>query len=53
MWNLGSFKTCGLDIMDCVNKDISYVFNKLGDIYDHEERLFKQYKEILKSKAGR
>jgi radical SAM superfamily enzyme YgiQ (UPF0313 family) len=53
MWNLGSFKTCGLDMMDCVNKDISYVFNKLGDIYDHEERLFKQYKEILKSKAGR
>lgn len=53
MWNLGSFKTIGIDMMDCVNKDAAYVYNNFGDIYDHEQRLFKQYKQILETKAGR
>jgi hypothetical protein len=53
MWNLGSFKTIGINMTDCINKDISYVYNNFGDVYDHEQRLFKQYKTILETKAGR
>jgi radical SAM superfamily enzyme YgiQ (UPF0313 family) len=53
MWNLGPFKTIGADMLQCVNKNSSYVYNLIGDFYDHEERLFEQYKQILKSKEGR
>ena len=53
MWTLGPFKTMGLDMNICANKTGSEIYNLMGDFYDHEERLFEQYKSILKTKAGR
>lgn len=53
MWSLGPFKTVGLDMNDCANKTVNQIQDVIGDFYEHEERLFEQYKTILKSKAGR
>lgn len=53
MWNLGPFKTIGVEMLECVNKNGTQVYDLVGDFYDHELRLFTEYKEILKSYAGR
>jgi len=53
MWGLGAMKTAGVDFNDTVNKKREEIFEKLGDIYDHQARLFNKYKELLKLQAGR
>ena len=53
MWSLGPIKTLGLDFDNIVNKSFNEIFDQAGDLYDHEERLFDHYKELLKSQAGR
>lgn len=53
MWNLGPIKTIGADFDDIVNKTYKEITDKVGDLYDHEQRLFDLYKDKLKSYAGR
>ena len=53
MWGLGAMKTIGIDFNDTVNKTSEEIFEKTGDVYDHEARLFNKYKELLKLQAGR
>jgi hypothetical protein len=53
MWNLGPVKTIGLNFDDIVNKTYTEILNKVGDFYDHEQKLFDMYKDKLKTYAGR
>lgn len=53
MWNLGPFKTIGANMSECTNKNIQEVSESIGDFYDHETRLFEQYKSLLSKHAGR
>ena len=53
MWALGAVTVTGVKLSDVVNKDMSEILSLTGDLYDQETRLFQQYKEQLKTFAGR
>lgn len=53
MWNLGPLKTIGLKMSNCVNKNVQDILDMTGSLYDHETRLFEQYKLLLGKLAGR
>jgi hypothetical protein len=53
MWSLGPIHTAGLRFEQMVNHTSNQIFDQIGDLYDHEQRLFSDYKKILKSYAGR
>lgn len=53
MWSLGPFKTIGLKMIDCANKTSGDIYSLIGDLYDHETRLFESYKTLLSKQAGR
>lgn len=53
MWSVGPFKTIGLEMDNIVNQTISSIKDKVGDMYEHEDRLFTLYKSKLKAIAGR
>jgi len=53
MWSLGPINTAGFEFDKIVNKSSAEIFDQTGDLYDHEQRLFNDYKELLKTHAGR
>ena len=53
MWALGAVTVTGVKLSDVVNKDMSEIITLTGDLYDQETRLFQQYKDKLKTFAGR
>jgi hypothetical protein len=52
-WSLGAFTVLGYKMEQLVNLGTKEIRNLCGDIYDHEAVLFKKYKDMLKSIAGR
>ena len=53
MWALGGVTVTGVKLSDVVNKNMSQILSLTGDLYDQETKLFEQYKEKLKTFAGR
>ena len=52
-WSLGAFTALGYKMEQLTNLGTKEILNLCGDIYDHEAVLFKKYKGMLKSIAGR
>jgi len=50
-FSLGAYTTAGLKIEQIVNHKIKDIIALTGDLYDLEQKLFEEYKLLLKSKA--
>jgi radical SAM superfamily enzyme YgiQ (UPF0313 family) len=53
MWALGATTATGVNLSDIVNRPMLETLKLTGDLYDQETKLFQQYKDKLKTFAGR